>query len=219
MKMSSLALNSHQLLMLLQPFLYRARNETTANCANLSLQLQKTRKVIMETLVELMSRKYFEKITINEIAEGANVNRGTIYLHFVDKYDLLNQCVESSLTQLSKYCEIGMAEGVSLKESIERTFEYMEEHAFLYKTLLNNNGVTAFRNKLMDILLLSIGNQMDIRGMSSYVKAIAKINVRFVYRKVKMKRQFVIFLNDEFTIKYVERPYLNECKPIFISYF
>lgn len=133
-------------------------------------RIQKTRKVIMETLVELMSRKDFEKITINEIAEGANVNRGTIYLHFVDKYDLLNQCVESSLTQLAKYCEIGMAEGVSQKESIESTFEYMEEHAFLYKTLLNNNGVTAFRNKLMDILLLSIGKQMDIGGMKNIMK-------------------------------------------------
>lgn len=130
-------------------------------------RIQKTREVIMGTLVELMSQKDFEKITINEIAESANVNRGTIYLHFMDKYDLLNQCVESSLTQLSKYCEIGMAEESSPKESIENTFKYMEEHAFLYKTLLNNNGVTAFRNKLMDILLLSIGKQMDINSVKN----------------------------------------------------
>jgi len=133
-------------------------------------RIQKTRQVIMATLVELMSHKDFEKITINEIAENANVNRGTIYLHFVDKYDLLNQCVESSLTELSKYCEIAMAEGGSPKESIENTFKYMEEHAFLYKTLLNNNGVTAFRNKLMDILLLSIGNPMDIHRIKNIVQ-------------------------------------------------
>ena len=111
-------------------------------------RIQKTRQIIMETLVELMSQKDFKKITINEIAESANVNRGTIYLHFVDKYDLLNQCVESSLTQFTKDCEITMKEGESPKESMENTLKYMEEHAFLYKTLLNNNGVTAFRNNV-----------------------------------------------------------------------
>jgi len=120
----------------------------------------------METLVGLMSEKEFEKITINEIAEQANVNRGTIYLHFVDKYDLLNQCVEASLTELAKHCEIGMTERLSPRESIENTFKYIEENAFLYKTLLINNGVTAFRNKLMDILLLSIEKQLNI----SYTK-------------------------------------------------
>jgi len=132
--------------------------------------IQKTGQVIMETLVELMSQKDFKKITINEIAESANVNRGTIYLHFVDKYDLLNQCVESSLTLFTKDCEIAMAEGDSPKESIENTFKYMEEHAFLYKTLLNNNGVTAFHNRLMDILLLSIGKKMDINSIKNIVQ-------------------------------------------------
>lgn len=130
-------------------------------------RIQKTRQVIMDTLVQLMSQKDFEKITINEIAEGANVNRGTVYLHFMDKYDLLNKCVESSLMKLASYCETGMAEGGSPKGSIEDTFRYLEEHAFEYKTLLNNNGATAFRNKLMDILLLSIEKQMEISSMKN----------------------------------------------------
>ena len=36
----------------------------------------------------LVSEKELENITIAEIGEKANVNRGTVYLHFIDTYDL-----------------------------------------------------------------------------------------------------------------------------------
>lgn len=130
-------------------------------------RIQKTRKNIMETFVDLISRKDFKHITINEIAVSANVNRGTIYLHYEDKYDLLDQCVAYSLTELAKHCEIGMAGEGLAKEAIENTFIYMGDHGFLYRTLLQNNGVTAFRNKLMDILLQNIDKQININNLGN----------------------------------------------------
>jgi AcrR family transcriptional regulator len=41
-----------------------------------------------------LGERDFEQITINDIADRANVNRGTIYLHDTDKFDLLDQCIE-----------------------------------------------------------------------------------------------------------------------------
>ncbi|MBS5913907.1 MAG: helix-turn-helix transcriptional regulator, partial [Paenibacillus macerans] len=52
-------------------------------------RIAKTRQAIMEAFVMLMGEKSFEKITIQEIADRANVNRGSVYLHFTDKYALL----------------------------------------------------------------------------------------------------------------------------------
>ncbi|MFD0697655.1 TetR/AcrR family transcriptional regulator [Paenibacillus sp. GCM10027628] len=51
----------------------------------------------MNALIHLIGEKDFEKITINEIAERADVNRGTIYSHYSDKYDLLDKCLEAHL--------------------------------------------------------------------------------------------------------------------------
>ena len=118
---------------------------------------QKSKQAIMHALIELMAKKNFEKITINEIANKANVNRGTIYLYYTDKYDLLDKCVETSLTHLSAYlldtpCLPNDSTHDSAKISIERTFEYMENHAFLYTTLLKNNGVSTFRNRLAKMM-------------------------------------------------------------------
>ena len=35
--------------------------------------------------------KIFESITIRELTEKAGINRGTFYLHYVDKYDMFEQ--------------------------------------------------------------------------------------------------------------------------------
>lgn len=63
-------------------------------------RIQKTKDAIIKAFVELMAEKNFEQITINEIADRADVNRGTVYLHYVDKYDLLDQCIETHLNKL-----------------------------------------------------------------------------------------------------------------------
>ncbi len=49
----------------------------------------KTKKNIKETFIKILSKVPFEKITIKELCEKANVSRITFYAHFNDKYDLV----------------------------------------------------------------------------------------------------------------------------------
>lgn len=121
----------------------------------------------MEALIELIAQKDFEKITINEIADKANVNRGTIYLHYVDKYALLNECVEISLTNLAKHCAVERNTQESAKKSMIKTFEYMETHAFLYTTLLKGRGTSIFRDKLTEMMSQNFEKQIDMNGINN----------------------------------------------------
>ncbi|NGY75686.1 helix-turn-helix transcriptional regulator [Bacillus megaterium] len=43
-------------------------------------------------------------MTIQDIADKANVNRGTIYLHYMDKYDLLDKMIEEHMNNLEELC-------------------------------------------------------------------------------------------------------------------
>ncbi|MGG4187317.1 TetR/AcrR family transcriptional regulator [Paenibacillus peoriae] len=52
----------------------------------------------------MLAEKNFEQITINEISYIANVNRGTIYLHYTDKYDLLDKAIDDHLRNLQESC-------------------------------------------------------------------------------------------------------------------
>jgi len=52
-------------------------------------RVQRTRQALRNALVTLMLEKSYEKITIQEIIDRANVGRATFYNHYQDKDDLL----------------------------------------------------------------------------------------------------------------------------------
>lgn len=51
-------------------------------------RVKRTRKLLQEALLELLSEKSFDAITVQDIAQRSTINRATFYSHFVDKYDL-----------------------------------------------------------------------------------------------------------------------------------
>lgn len=54
-------------------------------------RIRKTRNMLKSSLAELMKEKDFKDITVKDIAERADINRGTFYLHYKDTYDLLEK--------------------------------------------------------------------------------------------------------------------------------
>jgi AcrR family transcriptional regulator len=127
----------------------------------------KTREAIIKAFMELMAAKNFEQITINEIADRANVNRGTVYLHYLDKYDLLEQCVEVHLTQLNDQCLPGGDSAMlAPKELVIRTLEYLEQNKSLYITLLTSKSLPIFRNRLMDMMFKQLNENVDMSGIN-----------------------------------------------------
>ena len=71
---------------------------------------EETKNTILNTAMELFSRKGFSRTTLGEIAKIARVTRGAIYWHFKDKteifaslYERLHQpCVDMILQDISK---------------------------------------------------------------------------------------------------------------------
>jgi AcrR family transcriptional regulator len=52
-------------------------------------RILRSRRMLMESLLRLLSRKEFDDISIQEIADEATLNRATFYLHYPDKNALL----------------------------------------------------------------------------------------------------------------------------------
>ncbi|EHS59142.1 TetR/AcrR family transcriptional regulator [Paenibacillus sp. Aloe-11] len=125
-------------------------------------RIQKSRQAIMNAFMTLMLEKDFESITINQIAEEANVNRGTVYLHFADKYDLRDQCMEAQINQLLRSCmsEEGLVHLTS-KTALQRTFEYLEQHASFYSKMLTSKGSAVFRTQMETMLRQSLSEHLD----------------------------------------------------------
>lgn len=60
----------------------------------------KTHIKIQNVFLELLSQKPFKDITVNDIAEGAEINRSTFYTHFQDKYELLNYILQEIMNEI-----------------------------------------------------------------------------------------------------------------------
>lgn len=58
---------------------------------NEDLRVRRTRKMLMQALIELTIEKGFAALTVQDIADRAMINRATFYRHYLDKYSLLDK--------------------------------------------------------------------------------------------------------------------------------
>lgn len=61
-----------------------------------NIRMTHTKQSLIESFLKLVTEKDFEKITVADLAKGANVNRATFYAHFNDKYEFLDYIVDES---------------------------------------------------------------------------------------------------------------------------
>lgn len=118
-------------------------------------RIEKTRQVIMNTFIDLLAEKGFDKLTVIDIAQRANINRGTFYLHYVDKFDLLDKCIETYIELLLHYCANSADKNLS-ERAFHSVFEYLEKNFSIYKLLLSNKGFGFFRSRLYSIIVQTV---------------------------------------------------------------
>ena len=54
-------------------------------------RVRKTKTRLLNCLTELMKEKEVKDISVKELSDLADINRGTFYLHYRDVYDMLNK--------------------------------------------------------------------------------------------------------------------------------
>lgn len=66
----------------------------------------KTLRQIDDALLENIAKCPFEKITIDMICKSALVNRSTFYKYYLDKYELLENFLDRTLSEFKKYAKV-----------------------------------------------------------------------------------------------------------------
>ena len=66
-------------------------------------RVRKTRRQLRECLITLLKEKKVQDITVRELTDMADLNRGTFYLHYKDVFDLLEK-TEAELQEDFKMC-------------------------------------------------------------------------------------------------------------------
>ena len=113
-------------------------------------RVRRTKKLIRQGLVELAKTKRINKITVKELTDHIEINRGTFYLHYKDVYDLVdsleNELYNDFDAKLSSYT--GEALLKSAVDVCEDFCTHFYEHKDLYSTFLGFNGDAHFAHKI-----------------------------------------------------------------------
>lgn len=117
------------------------------------LRTFKTLNAIEISFTNLISTKAFKDITINDIAKGAVINRSTFYLHYTDKYKLLdtlvNQKIRKVMETISSKAHIknGKLDYSLFAIDLTNSLKVVAEHAQLYRFILNDSESLGLRKK------------------------------------------------------------------------
>ena len=54
-------------------------------------RIRKSQQAIKTAFIDLLHKYDFNDVTVQQITDLADINRGTFYTHYLDKYDLLDK--------------------------------------------------------------------------------------------------------------------------------
>ncbi len=92
-------------------------------------EAEQTKELILETALDIFSKKSYELSTLNDIASAAGLTRGAIYWHFKDKTDILKELTFIHLGEFLNKIKVEFCnqEGNSL-DKIESVFKLYFEY-------------------------------------------------------------------------------------------
>lgn len=127
------------------------------------LRIVKTKKILFNSLLNLMKIKNFEKIKISDICEESLVNRSTFYAHYDDKYELLIDLFEERKLSLLKVFEGNENKAFSkeyLMELLSILIDHIEENKEIYSAILANNRNGILIDFLIDAIEKDVSEKL-----------------------------------------------------------
>lgn len=102
----------------------------------------RTRMALHQALIELILEKRYDKITIQDIIDRADVGRSTFYGHFLDKEDLLMKGFVMFSDDLGAHLESVDHGGEEAEHVLHSLvfFRHAGAHHELYKAMLEGGG-------------------------------------------------------------------------------
>ncbi|SDW96910.1 TetR/AcrR family transcriptional regulator [Paenibacillus sp. CF384] len=130
-------------------------------------RIERTKDMLRSALIELIEEKGFEAITIRDLTLKAGLNRGTFYLHYHDKFDLLEQC-KTEIWSGFEAC-IQLADPALLIQHVERdepypfmvdVFGFLRENSDFFRVMMGPKGDPSFIVTYKELMLKHLYNKL-----------------------------------------------------------
>ncbi|SFI35699.1 transcriptional regulator, TetR family [Paenibacillus sp. UNC496MF] len=180
-------------------------------------RVQRSREALRCALIALMKKKSFGAISITEIVETANYNRGTFYSHYDGKEALLDDIIAELIRELLQSFRAPY-EGTDvfliseLSANSVMIFDHIYENASLYTVLLKSEVLPKVKEAMLlalkRILVEELQPVDDGRGLNQELLVVYAIHALlglvfywiengFHYSPAYMQEQLVKIINTD----------------------
>lgn len=116
---------------------------------------RRSRKLLKESLLELMKRKTFADISVRDITDAADMNRATFYLHYSGTAELLQSVEEDLLAELQALVDAHMQETFavgSVAPVFEPVLDFAVEHRETCTILFSSSEASGFFQSIQQLV-------------------------------------------------------------------
>jgi len=114
----------------------------------------RSRRLIHTALADLLLEKPLDKITVTDVVNRAEINRGTFYAHYADIPDVINSLIQQTFDKIRD--AISQQEGPLTQMPgvlLKRIQEMLEEDLDFYKKIMNSGAASVLYEQLVNIVL------------------------------------------------------------------
>ncbi len=99
-----------------------------------------TKKLLQNSLIEILAKKPIHEITIKEVCDNADINRSTFYRHYNTPHALLDEIYDNVYADIMAITTKYRNESFNSAELLTQILTYCEKNRKLCLVLLSENG-------------------------------------------------------------------------------
>lgn len=119
---------------------------------SLDRRVVRTRQMLREALISLILERGYDKLTVNDITDRADLRRATFYLHYRDKDDLLLATLQETFDDLARQLEpVANNDHLGGKSELSTylvIFQHVAENSRLYRAILGGQAGAAIARRI-----------------------------------------------------------------------
>lgn len=125
-----------------------------------------TKRLLRESMLELLKEKSLEKISVKELCERAEINRSTFYTHYCDVFEIYKELETELISSLNEYIRQTMQDerhsGAAETDAVQLMLEYIRDHAVLYQVLFFGDRIDSAQSTYVKAQREIIGQLMKL---------------------------------------------------------
>lgn len=122
----------------------------------------RSKRLINDALADLLQEKPLDKITVTDVVNRADINRGTFYAYYRDIPDVVDHLIQQTFDTIRNAVDHQTDSITDVGEKLLSAIQIiLEEDLFFYRKILNSNASAIMQEQLVNVVIAFMMEHKD----------------------------------------------------------